>query len=175
VALNKGGNPKYFVFGQAYFKPIARTPSIPGRPLCTGRALLTREAGKNDVLLQRLESLDIKCIVLPMVKTDVGPDTHRLADVLRKERFDWVVLTSPEAASVLATHWQVHKAALRLAVVGKGALLLAATRWQRALRPVAVLRLAPASQKSLKEWQHKCQNPQAMQDFCRLHMGLVAG
>jgi uroporphyrinogen-III synthase len=84
---------------------------------------LTREEGKNDALLQRLKALNIECVVLPMVKTDYGPDTDRLAGVLKNERFDWVVVTSPEAAKVLKTHWQAHKPTLRLAVVGEGVLL----------------------------------------------------
>eukprot|EP00951_Prasinocladus_malaysianus_P015848 scaffold122410_cov54-Prasinocladus_malaysianus.AAC.1 len=45
----------------------------------------------------------------------------KLPILLREEKFDWVVLTSPEAASVFVEGWEsAGRPAIRLAVVGKG-------------------------------------------------------
>lgn len=68
-----------------------------------------------------LEDKGIQCVEIPMVETTVGPDFDRLPHLLRTERFDWVCITSPEAASVFIRGWKrAGKPDVNIAVVGKG-------------------------------------------------------
>lgn len=87
--------------------------------MATGRVLLTREAGKNEKLQERLCTAGVDSVVLPMIRTTSGHDEAALETAL--EQCDWVVVTSPEAARVLLRSWSICKPALSLAVVGKGA------------------------------------------------------
>ncbi|KAI3427242.1 hypothetical protein D9Q98_007177 [Chlorella vulgaris] len=87
------------------------------------QVVLTREQGKNDALRKVLESRGISCLELPMVETAAGPDQARLPQVLaeRHQEFDWVCITSPEAASVFLTGWRAAgRPPVRVAVVGEG-------------------------------------------------------
>jgi uroporphyrinogen-III synthase len=88
-----------------------------------GKVLLTREAGKNDALRDALAAQGVDTVELPMVHTAPGPDKARLSQHLKEQRFDWVAVTSPEAAQVLADGWREagEPAGIKLAVVGPGA------------------------------------------------------
>lgn len=78
------------------------------------RVALTREEGKNEPLRKAIESMYefIEVLELPCVKTTPRPGALELPQILLDaERgedgagFDWVVVTSPEAASFLVTAW----------------------------------------------------------------------
>jgi uroporphyrinogen-III synthase len=85
------------------------------------RVLLTREAGKNGPVISMLEAKGISFYELPMIETTDGPDKDKLGSTLKTQIFDWIVLTSPEAASVFADSWQAAgMPEVRIAVVGKG-------------------------------------------------------
>ena len=68
---------------------------------------LTREAGKNDkirkVLLEQRPLL--RPVEVPCIAHADGPDYDRLADTLRQQHWDYVAVTSPEAARVLCSAW----------------------------------------------------------------------
>jgi uroporphyrinogen-III synthase len=56
-----------------------------------------------------------------MIETKDGPDKGKLASTLKSQHFDWIVLTSPEAASVFADSWHASGSPdVRVAVVGEG-------------------------------------------------------
>lgn len=83
--------------------------------------VLTREKGKNDKVKMLLEDRGVHCLEVPMVETEQGPDFERLSHVLQTEEFDWVCITSPEAASVFIQGWELAgKPDVNIAVVGKG-------------------------------------------------------
>ena len=87
----------------------------------TAKVLLTREAGKNDAVIRLLQEKDISFYELPMVETTKGPDRDKLPEHLTANQYDWVVLTSPEAACVFAECWEAAGSPdVRIAVVGKG-------------------------------------------------------
>jgi uroporphyrinogen-III synthase len=73
---------------------------------------VTREAGKNDKLVSALAAalhLNIVLHELPCIAHAHGPDYHRLRDtLLQPETWDYVTVTSPEAARVLASCWPWH-------------------------------------------------------------------
>ncbi|KAG2488513.1 hypothetical protein HYH03_013016 [Edaphochlamys debaryana] len=87
------------------------------------KVLLTREAGKNDKLKAALSKKGFNCIELPLIEHADGPDRSKLPELLRKApgHYDWVAITSPEAASVFLEGWQAAgKPAVRVAAVGGG-------------------------------------------------------
>lgn len=56
-----------------------------------------------------------------MVETTMGKDQDQLPLVLQNDAFDWVCLTSPEAAAVFINGWtEAGKPNVNIAVVGKG-------------------------------------------------------
>jgi uroporphyrinogen-III synthase len=125
--------------------------------LAAGSVLLTREAGKNGPLRQKLNTLGIECVELPLVATGGGRDTARLPGVLDQTAFDWVVVTSPEAARVLVDAWHTCASApsLKLAVLGAGAALQTscAAMLQEPLCPTRLVRLLARPQEN--SW-HAC-------------------
>ncbi|MEW5306651.1 MAG: hypothetical protein WDW38_011551 [Sanguina aurantia] len=85
------------------------------------RVLLTREEGKNVKLAAALAVHGFECIEMPLIRHSVGADRPALPTVLRDQAFDWVVITSPEAAAVFLEGWQEAGCpAVRIAVVGGG-------------------------------------------------------
>ncbi|KAL3799414.1 hypothetical protein HJC23_013869 [Cyclotella cryptica] len=78
---------------------------------------LTREMGKNDKLheallsserikkLKTLSEVSINIHEIPCIEHADGPDTLMLAPTLSSNQFDYVVITSPEAANVFASAW----------------------------------------------------------------------
>jgi uroporphyrinogen-III synthase len=87
---------------------------------------LTRQAGANDALLSLLgnnsdDNKLLECIELPCIAFAPGEDTDKLPAAL--ERYDLVVITSPQAAGVfLAACARSGRdpASVRVATVGKG-------------------------------------------------------
>uniref|UniRef100_A0A0D9VQF5 Uroporphyrinogen-III synthase n=1 Tax=Leersia perrieri TaxID=77586 RepID=A0A0D9VQF5_9ORYZ len=83
--------------------------------------VVTRERGKNAKLIAALEKHNIKTLELPLIKHVEGPDTDRLSAVLHDEKFDWILITSPEAAAVFLEGWKAAGSPkVRIAVVGGG-------------------------------------------------------
>lgn len=124
--------------GQAYFSPLVTTKchsksfrqhtwtpgSMPAE--CMGYSasnvvVLTREKGKNDKVKDMLEKRGIESLELPMVETAPGPDIDQLPVALRSTVFDWVAITSPEAANVFVQGWRAAgMPEVRISVVGSG-------------------------------------------------------
>lgn len=83
---------------------------------------LTREEGKNDKLRKELESTLGKDVVLeelPCIEHADGPDADRLASCLKEDDWDYVAVTSPEAARVLKRAWDNDKIKTSIVAVGK--------------------------------------------------------
>ena len=99
---------------------------------CNFRSRLWLSTGKNGKLKQALQHCDISVLELPLVETKSGPDRYgkcsigyklvlvlpyscewqsrgacrdQLAAHLKDQSFDWVVITSPEAANVFLQGW----------------------------------------------------------------------
>ena len=71
------------------------------------QVVVTRERGKNGKLMKALQQRGVTVMELPLVETAPGPDQERLPGDLEGSSFDWVVLTSPEAARVFVDGWQL--------------------------------------------------------------------
>jgi len=85
--------------------------------------LVTREAGKNGPLVTRLEALGLAVSEVPLIEHGAGADRPLLASALAQP-WDWVVLTSPEAASVFLESWaEAGTPPVRVATVGGGTTL----------------------------------------------------
>lgn len=83
--------------------------------------VLTRERGKNEKLRREVEKRGWNALELPLVKAVDGPDVRKLPTALREIKADWVVLTSPEAATVFLNGWQeAGEPDVRVAAVGRG-------------------------------------------------------
>ncbi|KAG2542917.1 hypothetical protein PVAP13_9NG813500 [Panicum virgatum] len=83
--------------------------------------VVTRERGKNAKLIAALEKHNIQSLELPLIKHVDGPDTDRLPEVLSNDKFDWIAITSPEAAAVFLRGWKAAGSPkVRVAVVGAG-------------------------------------------------------
>ena len=82
--------------------------------------MCTREAGKNGALMNALKARGVRCLELPLVEAVPGDDAEALPDVLTKERWDWVCVTSPEAAKVFLRGYEAagRPEGVRVAVVG---------------------------------------------------------
>ena len=74
---------------------------------------LTREEGKNEKLRAQLEEQladqKVDIVELPCIAHADGPDYDKLADMLQGQHWDYVTITSPEAARVLASAWSKDK------------------------------------------------------------------
>ncbi|WP_457630164.1 uroporphyrinogen-III synthase [Oceanithermus sp.] len=82
--------------------------------------VLTRDAAKDAPLARRLDAVQIPHRSVPLLKHAPGPDHDELPGRLR-ERWDWVVVTSPTAAAFLLKAWeQAGNPGLRVAAIGKG-------------------------------------------------------
>ena len=71
---------------------------------------LTREEGKNDKLRKALHSNEkisgsIQIHEIPCIEHADGPDIGKLVPTLSSSQFDYIAITSPEAAKVFATSW----------------------------------------------------------------------
>lgn len=87
------------------------------------RIALTREQGKNDALQQGLQTVFpyAETLELPCVETIQGEDREELTSRLGRSPTGWVVLTSPEAATVFIRGWRAAGCPTlgRIAAVGK--------------------------------------------------------
>mmetsp|Transcript_15758 Transcript_15758/g.23875 ORF Transcript_15758/g.23875 Transcript_15758/m.23875 type:complete len:305 (-) Transcript_15758:158-1072(-) len=85
---------------------------------------LTREEGKNEKLSKMLKStladFDVTIEEIPCIAHADGDDLPRLTSHLVNESFDYVTVTSPEAARVLATAWNCNSARKMPAVAAVG-------------------------------------------------------
>lgn len=71
---------------------------------------LTREDGKNEKLRKKIQDNNplinrIDVLELPCIAHAVGPDFERLSSTLISEQWDYIAITSPEAANVLVSAW----------------------------------------------------------------------
>ncbi|KAL3689686.1 hypothetical protein R1sor_015995 [Riccia sorocarpa] len=83
--------------------------------------VVTREHGKNGKLMNALSARGIGCLELPLIEHREGADYPKLAHTLREEEFEWVIITSPEAATVFLSGWRAAGCPkVRIAVVGSG-------------------------------------------------------
>ncbi|GFR40246.1 hypothetical protein Agub_g817 [Astrephomene gubernaculifera] len=123
-----------FRSGPSHARPsVAVCARFRGQPLMvhavcgaspSAKVLLTREAGKNDKLREALSSKGFTCIELPLIEHRDGPDRAQLPSQLlsaSQGQYDWVAVTSPEAAAVVLEGWQAAgKPQIRVAAVGGG-------------------------------------------------------
>lgn len=85
---------------------LAEPASVSSAPRqATPQVVLTRESGKNKQLASALAAHGIDTLELPLVETRTGPDQATLAHALGNEQFEWITITSPEAASVFMKAW----------------------------------------------------------------------
>ncbi|KAG0610787.1 hypothetical protein M758_7G091300 [Ceratodon purpureus] len=83
--------------------------------------VVTREHGKNGKLMKALEKRGVQCLELPLIEHRDGPDLPRLVQTLREVEFEWIIITSPEAASVFLGAWkEADCPKVRISVVGAG-------------------------------------------------------
>lgn len=82
--------------------------------------VVTRESGKNGALMNLLKAKGVTCVELPLVEAVEGEDVGSLPSVLTREKWDWVCVTSPEAAKVFLEGYEKagKPKGLKLAVVG---------------------------------------------------------
>lgn len=76
---------------------------------------LTREDGKNDKLRKKIKDDNqlenkIDLLELPCIEHAVGPDYDSLSSTLLSRQWDYIAITSPEAANVLASAWDAVRA-----------------------------------------------------------------
>jgi len=80
---------------------------------------MTRESGKNSKLERLLCEIDgIEPIEVPCIAHADGPDYPQLRAALLNEKWDFITVTSPEAANVLQSAWS-KDLDIPLAAVGK--------------------------------------------------------
>ncbi|GIL68477.1 hypothetical protein Vafri_21746 [Volvox africanus] len=87
------------------------------------KVLLTRESGKNEKMRDALTRMGYSCLEMPLIEHTDGPDRALLPILLSEaaEQYDWVTITSPEAAAVFLEGWeQAGNPKVRTAVVGGG-------------------------------------------------------
>jgi uroporphyrinogen-III synthase len=86
---------------------------------------VTREDGKNEKLLKKImdhsELNDkLELLELPCIEHAKGPDIDILGSTLKSENWDYVAITSPEAAKVVASAWEsVRDKPVPVVAVGK--------------------------------------------------------
>lgn len=105
--------------------PILSMSMDNNNPIAPFGVALTREEGKNAKLLKALDAdKSLRTVVepleLPCITHADGPDFARLKEVLLRDRWDYVIVTSPEAARVLGKAWDSAKlTSIKVAAVGK--------------------------------------------------------
>ncbi|KAI3684761.1 hypothetical protein L6452_33987 [Arctium lappa] len=99
----------------------ASSSSSPTISLSSHRVVVTRERGKNGKLIKALAAHGINCLELPLIKHTQLPDLDRLSALLSATTFDWIIITSPEAALVFLDAWKAAGSpSVKVAVVGAG-------------------------------------------------------
>jgi uroporphyrinogen-III synthase len=66
----------------------------------------TREQGKNEQLMKGIRGIHLHPVELPCIAHADGPDFSSLQETLQNNHWDYVTITSPEAARVLSSAWQ---------------------------------------------------------------------
>lgn len=86
------------------------------------RVVLTREEGKNGDMRARLSVRGIEVLEMPLIETAAGADAAALPAALADAAgWDWVCITSPEAAKVFLRGWrEAGEPDVSIATVGKG-------------------------------------------------------
>uniref|UniRef100_A0A7S4ATH7 Uroporphyrinogen-III synthase n=1 Tax=Pseudo-nitzschia australis TaxID=44445 RepID=A0A7S4ATH7_9STRA len=106
-------------------KPIRAATAIAAAEHTPIVITLTREDGKNEKLIKKMEENsqlmeEIDVLEMPCIEHAVGPDYEQLSSTLLSERWDFVAITSPEAANILASAWDaVRDNPLPVVAVGK--------------------------------------------------------
>jgi uroporphyrinogen-III synthase len=86
---------------------------------------VTREDGKNSKLVNAVErnpelTESVELVELPCIEHASGPDINILGETLKSKQWDYIAVTSPEAAKVLASEWDVVRDnPIPVAAVGK--------------------------------------------------------
>ncbi|KAM0035274.1 putative uroporphyrinogen-III synthase [Helianthus debilis subsp. tardiflorus] len=81
--------------------------SSPTTSFSNHRVVVTRERGKNGKLIKALAAHGINCLELPLIQHTHLPDLERLSALLSATTFDWIIITSPEAALVFLDAWKL--------------------------------------------------------------------
>ncbi|CAO2837146.1 unnamed protein product [Amaranthus hypochondriacus] len=96
---------------------LAPSSSLHSNP----QVVVTRERGKNNKLINALEKHGINCLEFPLIEHSQGPDLDKLHSTLRETKFDWIVITSPEAGLVFLEAWRAAGSPfVKVGVVGTG-------------------------------------------------------
>ncbi|KAI3522112.1 hypothetical protein L1887_11591 [Cichorium endivia] len=105
-----------------FFPPFnVRASSSPANSFSNHRVVVTRERGKNDKLITALEKHGINSLELPLIQHKQLPDLEKLISLLSTTSFDWIIITSPEAALVFLQAWKAAGTpSVKIAVVGSG-------------------------------------------------------
>lgn len=113
--------------------PSPATAAISAAPA----VVLTREAGKNGKLAAALAQRGLSTLELPLVQTAEGPDAGALPGFIseaakaeeegcsvesNRKAYEWIIVTSPESASVFVGGWKAAGSPekVRVAAVGTG-------------------------------------------------------
>ena len=113
------------------------SPSTAAAPTAAPAVVLTREAGKNGKLAAALAQRGLLTLELPLVQTAEGPDAGALPGFISEaaaaeeagvgvntaKAYEWIIVTSPESASVFVGGWKAAgspKKGIRVAAVGTG-------------------------------------------------------
>ncbi|XP_023737878.1 uroporphyrinogen-III synthase, chloroplastic isoform X3 [Lactuca sativa] len=91
-----------------FFKSFkVRASSSPANSFSNHRVVVTRERGKNDKLIAALAKHGINSLELPLIQHTQLPDLEKLVSLLSAATsFDWIIITSPEAALVFLQAWK---------------------------------------------------------------------
>ncbi|XP_074279294.1 uroporphyrinogen-III synthase, chloroplastic [Silene latifolia] len=85
------------------------------------KVVVTRERGKNVKLINALAKHGIQCLEFPLIEHAPGPDLEKLQSTLIEMKFDWIIITSPEAGLVFLDAWRAAGSPnVRVSVVGAG-------------------------------------------------------
>lgn len=118
----------FFSSGHGFCSPVTPSNTLPTSSstlyACTSplKVALTREEGKNDKLRTALENALGDAVILkelPCIAHADGDDFDRLEPILSNEAWDYVAVTSPEAARVLAQAWNKKSINASVVAVGK--------------------------------------------------------
>ncbi|KNA24430.1 hypothetical protein SOVF_015960 isoform A [Spinacia oleracea] len=85
------------------------------------KVVVTRERGKNGKLINALEKHGIQCLEFPLIEHAQGPDLDKLHVTLIDSKFEWIIITSPEAGLVFLEAWRAAGSPkVKVGVVGAG-------------------------------------------------------
>nr|XP_043618117.1 uroporphyrinogen-III synthase, chloroplastic isoform X2 [Erigeron canadensis] len=109
-------SPRHHHRRSSYFPFQIRASSSP-----PSKVVVTRERGKNHKLITALANHGIHSLELPLIQHTQLPDLDKLVSLLSATSFDWITITSPEAALVFLQAWkEAGTPAVKVAVVGTG-------------------------------------------------------